>query len=1006
MSRLDPSNDARTALYTRSEPGVGNTHTLLPLGIPARYLEAAVRQHLDGESGVTTTPQPQTTLHDHPDPTVDATKSHRTRQLAQRFESRRRNARGRATSSSTPSSTASSSSPASPQAPPTRASPRTEPEKRRFDFSHAQAEIEENNHNDDDDDNNNYNNINNSYDATVETPSPSKVRELREKMWDPQERLTLQWKNHPSRPSALQPGETFRPRSVSPSARKKRQPIAASRVTAHYGTAETPARRTESPHPYTRTEHSPPRPESTTSDHQPQSSHETLDPDPPLYSGPVDDETHSDGGARSTPTAGRDQGNKGDSPPPTSRPIPVKPESDVGIKPSPEHVSVASLVARLAAVRRDNPDDALAQIDAILRQESGSMSQSQNTASDLRSQLSLASGSRSYTPSIGTDTSVANVSPPPDAVETVHDEPAEEDVDYADNDDDTSVSSITNPTYLGNHAHRKRGMTAFATTYRRPRPSSLQAYNKPQRHRGTEALPIVSEGPESKRESRRQKSIVTPPATIQVGAAKDSPHVARSATGGSGRPPSPMDVVDDLVEEFFAKGGGAKREVQASASDEIEEKLRRWDAMSTPDREEAKAQTRSFTSGEAQHLAMPYSNARSSASQRSPRSDATEELCSKVTKESVIATPSRRQHPWDSTTPTSSDDGPVGVTSVDGSTGVEVEYTPLDTDLSSSKQTRSSPSRHPYDDQTRQEANRFPIEPMYSFDAFEDAEQVNWGTTPSFSGEQHARSSDLADEFDSAWVDLPSSAFFPESKRFWSNGETDSTVGRVVPLKPEPKIVRDLGTNDSFGNVHKDKSQFHTNSTDYSVPDDESATTPSIHGNVQKIEARVYQSNNRPGARYFPPARVSAPHTSGSYEQGRWEEEKYDTTVTATQFHVNTSPKAPRGLRGFLNRRYNKGNSGTSQVSVGSGSRYSSRYSQKRIHTLFQNGNEREKDYKEMDPPYASHRGGRASLSPSRERSRSLDERRLRHPGKGRKFSRFVPVYDDDDRNRTAQAYS
>jgi hypothetical protein len=159
--------------------------------------------------------------------------------------------------------------------------------------------------------------------------------------------------------------------------------------------------------------------------------------------------------------------------------------------------NVSKLVARLNAVRRDNPEEALAQIDSILRQES----RTSTSHEDVLRGREL----RNYH-TVGRDSPAGNV---PD------DEGAEDDdIDDDDvGDDETSaVSSITNPTYQEpsrvysdhvrvltmNNSQRsdgqnngpsggdidqdpstKLGFLPSTSSFRRPRPSNLQNYTLP-----------------------------------------------------------------------------------------------------------------------------------------------------------------------------------------------------------------------------------------------------------------------------------------------------------------------------------------------------------------------------------------------------------------------------------------------------------------------------------------------------------------------------------------------
>jgi hypothetical protein len=145
-------------------------------------------------------------------------------------------------------------------------------------------------------------------------------------------------------------------------------------------------------------------------------------------------------------------------------------------------VSVAKLVAKLAAISRDNPKEALAQIDSILRAESKSSSID-------KSQITITALNH-----------LRN--------NEYHD--LEDDDDSETSDDETSMSSITNPSFsipsLGN-SHLQNLMSSGS---RQMRPNSLQQYQNHQR-------PGLG-GDEAKggKSNYKNKSRILPPATIQV----------------------------------------------------------------------------------------------------------------------------------------------------------------------------------------------------------------------------------------------------------------------------------------------------------------------------------------------------------------------------------------------------------------------------------------------------------------------------------------------------------
>ena len=132
----------------------------------------------------------------------------------------------------------------------------------------------------------------------------------------------------------------------------------------------------------------------------------------------------------------------------------------------PDQQHVAELVAKLSAVDRADPSKALAQIDSILRQESRSNSAEGNSGKGSSAGQREMSSSKPFE-------------------DNNHDTESEDDSNC---DDDTTVSSITNPTYqvVSNDGFAtpdsKSGkpanpFTVSTSAFRPPRPSSLKNYS-------------------------------------------------------------------------------------------------------------------------------------------------------------------------------------------------------------------------------------------------------------------------------------------------------------------------------------------------------------------------------------------------------------------------------------------------------------------------------------------------------------------------------------------------
>ena len=153
-----------------------------------------------------------------------------------------------------------------------------------------------------------------------------------------------------------------------------------------------------------------------------------------------------------------------------------------------EKENVSELVAKLNSVNRENPTEALAAIDSILRQESRSLSGEQEQ------------------PVRGT-TQAKRESP---TIEYISD----------DSSDETSVSSITNP--FTPESRNETVASAFSpstSSFRRPRPSALQSYTSV---KNPETPTTSTEGTMSRSQKKRQQlKAFPPPTTIKIKGSKD-----------------------------------------------------------------------------------------------------------------------------------------------------------------------------------------------------------------------------------------------------------------------------------------------------------------------------------------------------------------------------------------------------------------------------------------------------------------------------------------------------
>lgn len=199
--------------------------------------------------------------------------------------------------------------------------------------------------------------------------------------------------------------------------------------------------------------------------------------------------------------------------------------------------TVASLMARISAVTRSDPAEALAQIDAILSSENAST----ETA---REEVDLAS-IRHDSDSDGKEWHQDEKQVTGRQPQYVAPDPLGAHLEEESSIAATSVSSMTNPTYQGGHTIRNEVMS-FSN-----KPSLLQAY-------GSTALMGKKEWIRS---SSEQENNSSPPSTISLSSKEKGRKPGESARQQSLKCP----------------------QIVASNSAELAVKIRRWDEMSAPD---------------------------------------------------------------------------------------------------------------------------------------------------------------------------------------------------------------------------------------------------------------------------------------------------------------------------------------------------------------------------------------------------------------------------------------
>lgn len=640
-------------------------------------------------------------------------------------------------------------------------------------------------------------------------------------------------------------------------------------------------------------------------------------------------------------------------------------------------VSVATLLAKLTAVKRDNPDEALREIDAILKAESASSGEPLVVANPVLDDESL-EGSE---------------------------------------DDETSVSSITNPTFGVKPTEQTKEVATSAKSAGQPRPSSLQNYSS----KVAQTTKLAEAKAKSKSRSRRERS--PPPASINVSSTKDKKETLvanpekvltgyqRLEHGADERPPIPVQT-DPLAKPGPETKPAVRSTVRNTLDWKMNSNLNPADGCPVPDPEIAEAVDRFLTPvpDEAQTIGPANSLELAEKIRRwdemsGPEfinrvcpcdpNEADDKSSGLLSASQHRLTPgNRRPHPWDGAVPVTMGRIDVRDTSMESACGVETEFSPkydeFASPASSARQLRMERIRKSASSDSasdrggsvpstgRQAVNeaQSPVASNADFtgDRFEVdpkllADSESWEERPRWSVRQE-QSKTLSDDFDSAWVALPSSNFFQSQK----SGDAAPTGRSVAESKTE-----------SGANVAKGELQ--------DAPDPE----PMVTQQLQKFSPTT-ESPSRSTHNYKPPEVAKSGELRLDYKDRRYEREEamasnqqqaqladYDDQleVGLVSSGNGTETKHRRGLRAFLKRRQNgKSSASHASASVSSASRKIS--------------SARTLDHDLMDhTPVASGRRSRDSRSPSRDRARSLEERRIRNPTIAKKFSRLLRVYDE-----------
>ena len=351
--------------------------------------------------------------------------------------------------------------------------------------------------------------------------------------------------------------------------------------------------------------------------------------------------------------------------------------------PGSSKAKMAYLMAQLHSVNRNNPEEALAQIDRILRHESlydssPSLDHFQHSSSDREADVQ-----RSHL--FGQDYSGYQ----------------KNDNGDDDDDDDSDVSSITNPTYQGpsskphnahvqvvptqseilqpptnqmgtveNNAASNLQSNPSTSSFRRPRPSHLQNYTMPTSTRDVKD-PFTMSRSEFKRQQLKE---YPPPGTINV---KDNSLLEESIVPSLSPVEKAQEVLQKMDRPLYSNGTigdpmSLERQKQA------------------PPRNQNKAQpvetTRALTQRKqdrAGKLDKFITDKEALAQKIRVWDDMSRSKSEKVSEETQLIIPSQlpsppntsRRHPWDGKVPSTRENVQIRDTSMENTIGIETEMT-------------------------------------------------------------------------------------------------------------------------------------------------------------------------------------------------------------------------------------------------------------------------------------------------------------------------------------------
>jgi hypothetical protein len=641
-----------------------------------------------------------------------------------------------------------------------------------------------------------------------------------------------------------------------------------------------------------------------------------------------------------------------------------------------------SLIRKITLVNKDDPQAALAQIQALLQQQQ-------------HESKSVPVGDPELTV---LDSIVGRDSASAPAVEKAH--PMDGGNESDDESDGTSVSSMTNPTYQELNA-KENAMNSAAAG--RPRPSFLGGYaNSASQQLANQNNATAPEeyGTPSPVDAMRNGNNLNSDFPIQT--AEAPPTVPRKEA----------QITEPCVNSksspsFFAQLStliAPRRDDSKAHAEELVTKIQMWDDMST-----GVIPAASYSQKPSDKFVHP---------ERKLSTGTTMALGSIVTnsrkRDTSPGNELKRAHPWDASIPVRMGQIDVKDTSMDCGDGVEAQYTPKYVAAALVPSDRENPQKHPRKDLMIREmpaAAKPPVASKFADDGVDDvnsnlvkASQIATETLQVESRQQQQAKA-LSDEFDSAWVSLPSSTYFgAKSAR---SSVPRSSVALQGPQRPDrTSPIREQLSKDEETEYLPDgevEVRYLNNASRNHPPDiqifspEEGDSLPSnppykalgsSRGSYPRHQkSSTFDGNHDPDRQLKDSLKLN-----GSFESG---------TVRSLE---TPQQSRGRGLRGFLKRKQaerDKRDGNLERDAMTSSSMGSTRRSIGN-HTVATQPLGYAVDVEESPPGNDAAKSSRyyrrssKSRSPSRGRARSLDERRIRNPSLARKFNRLLRVYDRD----------